>query len=239
MPQGRIMLKSICQSKKLSKLKTDGARLLYSWLIPNVDIQGCFSGDEYVVKGQIFTRLKKTAEEVAEYLLDLHEVGLILLYEADDDKFLCIPDFASRQPSLNPSKEAKSTIPPPPPDLLRTYSGPTPPKAKESEANESKAKERKVKAKEDSSFPQGDGSSVVSQELKFTLLTVDLFRCGKRQSDRTTLKNVSHHLRTLHEGNNKIFSEAYAIALECTKGRKPIALFMSRMKDEYDYRKPE
>jgi hypothetical protein len=221
----------------VSKLKSDGARLLYTWLIPNVDINGCFSGDEYVIKGQIFTRLKTTIEEVTSFLQDLHDTSLIIWYEVNDDKFLCIPDFADRQPSLNPSKEAKPTNPMPPQELLQTYSGVSPPKAKESEANESKEKGSKVKAKEASSFPQGDGISVVSQQLKFSMLTADILKCGKSQSDRTTLKNVAQHLASLHDGNDRVFSEAYKIAQECTKGRKPIALFMSRMKSEFDYRK--
>jgi len=57
MPAGRIILKSISGSKKLSKLKSDGARLLYTWLIPHVDVNGCFSADPIVINGQVLTRL--------------------------------------------------------------------------------------------------------------------------------------------------------------------------------------
>ncbi len=144
MPQGRIILKSICQSKKLSELKTDGARLLYTWLIPCLDIEGRFSGDEDVIKGQIFTRLKKTAAEIGKYLTDLARVGLIIWYEVDNDRYLQVPDFADRQPSLNPSKEADSTIPAPTPDQIQSSSCPTPPKVKESKikVKESKSKYR-------------------------------------------------------------------------------------------------
>ena len=73
MPQGRIVLKRICQSKKLADLKTDGARLLYTWLIPNMDINGCFSADPEVIKGQIFTRLRKSTRVIAGYLEDLED----------------------------------------------------------------------------------------------------------------------------------------------------------------------
>lgn len=143
MPQGRIVLKSICQSRKLAALKTDGARLLYTWLLPNVDINGCFSGDEEVIKGQVFTRLKKSAKTIFTYLEDMESVGLIVWYQSNGDAFLQIPDFVDRQPSLNPSKEAKSTIPLPTPEQLRTYAGLTPPKVKESK--------EKVKLKESKS----------------------------------------------------------------------------------------
>ena len=81
MPQGRILLRSISESKKLSELKTDGARLLYTWLIPHLDINGCFSGDAQVLKGKIFTRLKKSTKIVESYLENMEEVKLIVRYE--------------------------------------------------------------------------------------------------------------------------------------------------------------
>lgn len=137
------MLKRICQSRKLAALKTDGARLLYTWLLPNVDINGCFSGDEEVIKGQIFTRLKKSTKTINAYLADLDSVGLIIWYESNGDKFLHIPDFADKQPSLNPAKEAESAIPMPTPAQLQTLSGSTLPKVKESKV---KIKEREVKS---------------------------------------------------------------------------------------------
>jgi len=141
MPQGRIILKRICQSKKLADLKTDGARLLYTWLIPNVDINGCFSGDPEVVKGQVFTRLRKSIKVVAGYLDDLEVTDLIVRYQTNGDLFLHIPDFVEKQPSLNPDKEAKSTIPPPTPEQLQTYSGPTPREVKQSKVKSKKSKE--------------------------------------------------------------------------------------------------
>ncbi len=237
MPQGRIVLKSICQSKKLSELHSDGARLLYTWLIPCLDIKGRFSGDEEVIKGQIFTRLGKTTEEITEYLNDLAHAGLIIWYDADNDKYLQVPDFADRQPSLNASKEAKSSIPDPTPDQIQRSSCPTPPKAKESEAKGSKGKQSLSEGETGSSFPSGNGSSVVSQEQKFSMRSVDLFGCAKN-GDKTTLKNIAKHLAGKFEYDDKVFDKAWRIAQECRKtGDKPIALFISRMKDEYGYRK--
>jgi uncharacterized phage protein (TIGR02220 family) len=122
MPAGRFVLKSISQSKKLASLSTDGARLLYTWLLPHVDVNGCFSGDAEVINGQIFTRLKKSIKKVEEYLEDLEQNHLIIRYQVKGDFFLHIPDFQEKQPNLNPEKEAKSTISMPPPELLQTYS---------------------------------------------------------------------------------------------------------------------
>ncbi len=161
MPQGRIILKRICQSRKLADLKTDGARLLYTWLIPNVDINGCFSGDPEVIKGQVFTRLKKSPKTIAGYMDDLSSVGLIVQYTANGDRFIQIPDFVEKQPSLNPSKEAESTIPLPTPDQLQTNSGQTPREVKES----------KVKSKEskDNYSPNSDEFTLSELLLKLIL----------------------------------------------------------------------
>ena len=131
MPEGRIILKSISESKKLSLLKSDGARLLYTWLIPHVDIRGCYFGDPVVINGKILTRLGKTADEVDEYLNDMQRVGLIQRYEHNGEQYIQIPDFVSKQPYLNPNREAKPKIPTPDeigiaPDQLKSNSRPTP-----------------------------------------------------------------------------------------------------------------
>lgn len=131
MPEGRIILKSISESRKLSLLKSDGARLLYTWLIPHVDIRGCYFGDPVVINGKILTRLGKTADEVDEYLNDMKCVGLIQRYEHNGEQYIQIPDFVSKQPYLNPNREAKPKIPTPDeigiaPDQLKSNSRVTP-----------------------------------------------------------------------------------------------------------------
>lgn len=125
MPQGRIVLKRICQSKKLASLKTDGARLLYTWLITNVDVNGCFSGDPQVIKGQIFTRLKKSYKTIEQYISDLEQNKLIIRYTVNGDIFLNIPDFVEKQPYLNREREGKTNIPPPTQEQLMSNSGVT------------------------------------------------------------------------------------------------------------------
>ena len=136
MPQGRIILKSISESKKIARLKTDGARLLYTWLITHLDVNGCFSADPDVVNGKVLTRLNKPKKTVVSYLDNLASTGLIVIYEANGDKFLIVPDFAEKQPNLQPKKEGKPTIPLPTPDQLQSNS--TTSKVKESKVKESK-----------------------------------------------------------------------------------------------------
>ena len=140
MPVGRILLKSISDSNKLPKLKTDGARLLYTWLIAHLDINGCYSGDAQVINGKIFTRLSKTVKTIEEYLIDMEENKLIIRYSADGDIYLNVPDFVEKQPSLNPLREGKTSIPVPTPELLQSYSVTTPTQVKLSKDKISKDK---------------------------------------------------------------------------------------------------
>jgi len=143
MPVGRIILKSISDSNRISKLKTDGARLLYTWLITHLDVNGCFSGDPQVIRGKVFTRLDKSNKTIEEYLIDLEnqEPPLIIRYQANGDVFLNVPDFADKQPSLNPDREGKTNIPLPTPELLQGKSRVTP--------TQSKLKEVKSKVSKD------------------------------------------------------------------------------------------
>ena len=120
MPEGRIILKAISQSKKLASLKTDAARLLYTWLIPHLDINGCFYGDAVTINALIFTRLNKKPEKIEEYLKDLEANGLIIRYKVNGDLFLTVPDFRQKQPRLNPDRDAKPTIPPYKPEWKNT-----------------------------------------------------------------------------------------------------------------------
>ena len=125
MPEGRILLKRIAQSKKLAKLKTDGARLLYTWTLSHLDINGCFHGDAEILNSLIFTRLKKTDEEVESYLKDIEANGLIVRYDTNGDTYQIYPDFEDKQPKLRRNKEAKPSIPLPTPDQLQTNAGPS------------------------------------------------------------------------------------------------------------------
>ena len=112
MPEGRMLKKVISTSLKVAKLKSDSARLLYTWLIPHLDIDGRFSADPDIVKGYIVPRLKMSSRKIAEYLEDMADNELIVLYEIDGDKFLQLNKFKKFQ-LLNPKREAKSLIPSP------------------------------------------------------------------------------------------------------------------------------
>jgi hypothetical protein len=240
MAEGRMLKKLISTSKKLANLKTDSARLLYTWIIPHVDIKGRFSGEPDIVKGYIVPRLKTMDyDKIEGYLADMHENNLINLYEVNGDKYLEIIKFNEFQ-TLRADRESTSNIPAP--AVLRESSGGTPAQAKRNEGKLSETKRSQDKGSEVkpvSSFSPKDRISFASEELKFYDLTQQVFGCA-RKSDKTTLQNVAKFLSVGYEFDCKIFSKAYEVAQECKKtGNRPIALFMSRMKDEFQYRKPK
>lgn len=120
MPIGRLLRKSISESRKMALLKTDGARLLFTWLIPHLDKNGCFSGDPAVVNSKVFSRLGKSAAVVSGYLKELQSAGLIVLYEVNGDTCLYVPSFCEKQGGgWVPARERDGEIPLPSEEQLK------------------------------------------------------------------------------------------------------------------------
>ena len=118
MADGRMLKKKISLSRRLADLKSDSARMLYTWLIPHLDIEGRFSADPEVVKGQIVPRLKHlTPPKIEELLKDLASQELIVRYTDDGDLFLELRHFGQEQ-NLRKDREKESTIPCPTKDNI-------------------------------------------------------------------------------------------------------------------------
>lgn len=113
MAEGRMLKRAVSDSRKLSELKTDAARLLWTWILPYLDIEGRYYADPDMIKGKIVPRIKTfTPTNVATYLIDMARVKLIILYEIDGEKYLQFRNFREFQ-NIRESHEAKSKIPPP------------------------------------------------------------------------------------------------------------------------------
>ena len=152
MADGRMLKRAVSDSKKLSELKTDSARLLWTWILPYLDIEGRYFADPDLIKGKIVPRLKTfTPDLISGYLEDMNRVGLIQLYESDGEKYLQFRNFHLFQ-KLRKDKEAESKIPTP--DLLPTYSGLTPPQDKIREVKISKANRDQLPAVDNSEKPK-------------------------------------------------------------------------------------
>lgn len=111
MPEGRMLKKRISESKKLGALKSDSARLLYTWLLPHLDVEGLFSADPDIIKGYIFPKVKSmTQTKIGKLIYELAEVGLIIIYAENGEQFLKLEKFHEFQ-KIDPKKEGKSNYP--------------------------------------------------------------------------------------------------------------------------------
>lgn len=117
--------KRISKSKKIRDLKSDRSRVLYFMIYPHLDCEGRYSGDPEEIKEDCCPKLKYSIKQIAEAVVDLANVGLLVLYEDDDDN-PCIEftKFEPFQHGLRKDREAPSMILPP--QDIQTNSGVTP-----------------------------------------------------------------------------------------------------------------
>lgn len=123
MAEGRMLKKRIAKSKKVAGLKTDRTRTLYFMILPHLDVEGRIEADPNIIKGNVCPYINTmTLRSIAESLKDMEKVGLIVLYEVSGEHFLQYTRFSDFQ-NLQKSREAKSSIPAPAPELLQSDSG--------------------------------------------------------------------------------------------------------------------
>ncbi len=118
MASGRMLKKDISNSEKLGKVKSDRARVLYFMLLPHLDVEGRLEANTRQIKGQVVTMLPYSEKAIQVALEQLHVSGLIILYSNTEKQYLQFTRFNDFQ-SLNPEREAKSTIPAPTPEDSR------------------------------------------------------------------------------------------------------------------------
>lgn len=123
MASGRLLQKRISNSKKMAQLSCDGARLLYSWILPHLDQNGNFYADPDMVNNLVFTRLKKSIKDIEKWLDELELAGCIVRYEVDGEIYLNYPDFFEKQPNIRPDREGKTDLPNISPDKILKRSG--------------------------------------------------------------------------------------------------------------------
>lgn len=122
MAEGRMLKRNISESRRLAALKTDAARLLWTWIIPFLDSEGRFFSTSDMIKGRVVPRLFTfTHRNIPTYIADMARVGLILLYEVDGEKLLQYRKFDVFQ-KIKKDRESAPLPAPSTPDLLRINS---------------------------------------------------------------------------------------------------------------------
>jgi len=115
MARGRIIVSDITRDKRVNDLSCDTSRLAFTWLVTFADSAGRTHGDPALVKSMLFPRrIDVTADDVAVYLQEWHDSGLVIWYEADDDLWVQFPSFHKHQRGFDRRHEPGTSIPDPP-----------------------------------------------------------------------------------------------------------------------------
>lgn len=125
MARGRMLSKDISLDEKVDALSDDSARLLFTWMIPHLDVEGRMYGEARIFKSIIAPRRNYSIKKVEKYLTEMESLGLIKRYIVDGNCYLLAPNFEKHQTGLRKDKEAQSKIPPKTTDLGRTRARPT------------------------------------------------------------------------------------------------------------------
>lgn len=141
MAEGRMLKKKISLNEALANLDNDTHRLLFTWAIPHLDIEGRISGSPRVFKATVAPLLDHlTPEKITKFFNDAHEKGLINRYKIGKDWWVEYPKFKENQ-NLRETREAASRIPSPPensgttPGVIQEDDSTTPAEVKRSEVN--------------------------------------------------------------------------------------------------------
>lgn len=119
MAEGRMLKKVICESPRLAALKNDTHRLIYTWMIPHLDVEGRHSADPRIVKSHVAPILDHiTTKIIISALHDMAVNNLIALYSINGKEYLELQLFRKHQ-VLREGREKASDIPPPTPSVLR------------------------------------------------------------------------------------------------------------------------
>jgi hypothetical protein len=118
MAEGRMLKKEISDSKKLGRLKSDRPRVLWFMMLPHLDRDGRLKADPDQIKGRICTKLPYSTKSIQSALEQLHDVGLLVLYDINGDQCLEYTRFHDFQ-KFNYDRESESKILPPTPENSR------------------------------------------------------------------------------------------------------------------------
>ena len=89
--QGRLLKWAISYDRRVARLKTWQAKLLYTWIIPSLDNLGRMEGEPRIVRSMTFPYEKITDAKVVHWLQDIHNNGLLFWYSVNGEKYLQCP----------------------------------------------------------------------------------------------------------------------------------------------------
>ena len=110
MARGRMINKKISNSRAVNELP-ESAQLLYTWLIPHLDCNGCFYGSAQMIKSLVVPRKNYSKIKIENWLklmensCGTEKTPLIIRYFVDGEQYLFMPGFKGEQIGLRYDKE--------------------------------------------------------------------------------------------------------------------------------------
>jgi hypothetical protein len=156
-----MLNKTISIDQEVNSL-SDSEALIFTWIISFLNKNGCFHGDEKVIKSLVFPLKKSvTPSKIRAALLRAEQKTLVFFYSVGSKSFICYPKFERNQPGLRKDREGLDGIPEPKSsDLLPQKLG----KETESCGNPDAISPQKVKVKVKGVIPNGEGEGVRCKE---------------------------------------------------------------------------
>ncbi len=110
MPRGRMLNKKISYDQKVSSLSLK-SKLLFTWIIPHLDVKGRFFAESSIIKGQVCPFVKELSlKNIDNCLMEIQQADLIVLYQVEGHKYLEYKGFSKNQ-TITESRESPSEIP--------------------------------------------------------------------------------------------------------------------------------
>jgi len=117
MAQRRLISRSLGSSRRFHALYERAGKLaefaqsLYPLLVCNADDFGRLPGDAFTVKHSVLPISPRKTGDFDSALVAMHEGGLILLYEANGNRYIQIQDFDKHQSGLHKRTESRYPTP--------------------------------------------------------------------------------------------------------------------------------
>jgi len=193
--EGRMLKKKISLNEAVADLANDTNRLLFTWGITHLDVEGRITGSPRGFKALVVPLLDHiTLEMILEFFTDAESKGLIQRYEVDGEWHVQYPKFGHNQ-NLTKSRETPSKRPAPPPGYSPTTQRPI---SEGSVSNQPEVNLREVNLKEvnkASAFVTGEADDSPSASSGSELRPTNLVELWNKLGCRPTVSELTDERR--------------------------------------------
>jgi hypothetical protein len=160
-----MLNRSISLSIKFHQLPDDTCRLLATWLIAYLDVNGVFYADPAVVRSLVMPRRTDiSSHQINSYLNAMSEIGLITLFEAQDQIWMHWPGFAENQAGLRQDRETTDL---PKPESIQQHAGIFPENSRELRENSRELRENSRELRENSRETPAEDEDEAKYEAEY------------------------------------------------------------------------